>query len=357
MARSASSSIGEGIGAYVMCWWLIHGISVWLKTSWWLSAFYLISLAVFTFCIWKLVSRIKFSIETRKRRAVRCAHGVLESGATCEVCRVGRIAEEKHRKALQIDAERLAKIKTEAAHLRNEEQKRLGDVWRMRPDSYFDMGHRDFEDAICDVFRKLGYEATRTPFSKDGGKDGILNKDGRKLVLECKRYGAKGKTGRPELQILLAAMMDEQADGAIFVTTGSFTSDALEYARNKKMKLYDRKSLPFLINEAYGTPAELFAKTMCLSCGDIVVQQVLEKAIESTCSQGHNVVCSVTIGLLNGTLSPVRTCSLCSAPMKIIKYGNSDFLGCARYPACHHREHIRSRRGRTVRRFSRYRSS
>jgi HJR/Mrr/RecB family endonuclease len=354
MARSSSSGVGEGIASLFVYWWIVRGLASWLNISWWLAAFYLVMLGILVFSAWSLVRKVRKQIELRRVRAIRCVHGLERNGISCEQCLELKAAGQRRRELIRNETEKLELIKAEAALLRREENKRLASLWRMQPSSYFDMHHRDFEDAICDVFRRLGYDAVRTPFSKDGGKDGILTKDGQKLVLECKRYSRKGKTGRPELQILLAAMMDEGADGAIFVTTGSFTSDAIEYARSKKLKLYDRESLPLLVNNAYGTPEQLDAKTMCLSCGEILIQRVTNSINEAICLQGHRVVCDLTISSLNQTSPSERSCTLCSFPMRVVRHGTSSFWGCSKYPACRYRESIPARSHRKFRRNSRY---
>jgi HJR/Mrr/RecB family endonuclease len=108
------------------------------------------------------------------------------------------------------------------------------------------MNERAFEDAIAELFRKLNFKVQQTLYSNDGGKDVIAWKDGRKYVIECKRYSASSVTGRRDLQILLAAMHDEKADGALFITTGKFSSSAIKYAEINKIEVFDRDHLPIL---------------------------------------------------------------------------------------------------------------
>jgi restriction endonuclease Mrr len=45
---------------------------------------------------------------------------------------------------------------------------------------------------------------------------------------------------------LLAAMHDEKADGALFITTGKFSSSAIKYAEINKIEVFDRDHLPIL---------------------------------------------------------------------------------------------------------------
>ena len=92
------------------------------------------------------------------------------------------------------------------------------------------MTWQQFEDAIAQLFRSLGYQVKQTPRSGDGGKDAILVKDGAKYALECKRYSEATPIGRPHLQKFFAAMHDEGADGGFYVNTGVFSRQAVESA-------------------------------------------------------------------------------------------------------------------------------
>jgi restriction system protein len=80
----------------------------------------------------------------------------------------------------------------------------------------------------------------QTPYSSDGGKDAIAMKDGKKVLIECKRY-EKDLIGRPALQKFYAAIMEEKAAKGIFVTTSGFARTALEYqyVRSNLIELID----------------------------------------------------------------------------------------------------------------------
>ena len=59
----------------------------------------------------------------------------------------------------------------------------------------------------------MGYDVEQTPYTNDGGRDAVAQKDGRVFLIECKRYAADRTVGRPELQKLFAAMTEANADG------------------------------------------------------------------------------------------------------------------------------------------------
>jgi HJR/Mrr/RecB family endonuclease len=143
--------------------------------------------------------------------------------------------------------------KKEWEKLRRAEIKRLSQARLSSSETYFAMEPRQFEDSVMRVFRKLGYKVNQTVYVADGGKDAIAWKGKKKYVIECKRYGTRSSTGRRDLQILLAAMHDVEADGAIFVTTGRLTTPAMTYAKDNDIECYDKDSFPNLINHAYGS--------------------------------------------------------------------------------------------------------
>jgi restriction endonuclease Mrr len=99
-----------------------------------------------------------------------------------------------------------------------------------------------FEDEIARMFERLGYVVKQTPYSNDFGRDVILSKGGEKFLLECKRYGAARQSGRPELQKFHSAMISDRAKRGFFVTTGSFSKDALEFSSTVSIEPIDWKS-------------------------------------------------------------------------------------------------------------------
>ena len=92
-----------------------------------------------------------------------------------------------------------------------------------------------FEDLMEDVFRNLGYENVRQAArTADEGRDILMEEvvDGRHraIVIECKHTET---VGRPVVQKLHSAVATFEFDGpkrGMVVTTGRFTSPALEYA-------------------------------------------------------------------------------------------------------------------------------
>ena len=92
-----------------------------------------------------------------------------------------------------------------------------------------------FEQLVVDVLLAMGYggsEGLQT--SNDGGINGVIDQDAlglSKIYVQAKRYGKKNSVGRPELQSFVGAMHG-QATRGVFITSGSFTSGARNYAQN-----------------------------------------------------------------------------------------------------------------------------
>lgn len=96
-----------------------------------------------------------------------------------------------------------------------------------------------FEQLVVDVLLAMGYGGGEgrgivTQASNDGGIDGVIDQDAlglSKIYVQAKRYGEKNSVGRPEVQSFVGAMHGRATQG-VFITSGSFTSGAHNYAQN-----------------------------------------------------------------------------------------------------------------------------
>ncbi|WP_106476383.1 restriction endonuclease [Phytohalomonas tamaricis] len=93
-----------------------------------------------------------------------------------------------------------------------------------------------FEQLVIDVLITMGYggdrhDAGRTVGrSGDGGIDGIINEDPLGLdtiYLQAKRW--EGSVGRPDVQKFAGALQGKRARKGVFITTSTFTKEAVEY--------------------------------------------------------------------------------------------------------------------------------
>lgn len=116
-------------------------------------------------------------------------------------------------------------------------------------ESIKEMHHFEFEHFMKEVFELLGYKAKLTPKTGDGGKDILLHKNKELVLVECKRFN-KTKVTRPDIQKFHSAIIDMDAARGYFVTTGTFTKQAIDYALNKSIELINGEELIELLQKA-----------------------------------------------------------------------------------------------------------
>jgi restriction system protein len=95
-----------------------------------------------------------------------------------------------------------------------------------------------FETIVLDLLHKMGYGTSRTDLQRvggsgDGGIDGIISLDRlglEKVYVQAKRW--QNVVGRPDVQGFYGALAGQRANKGVFITTSSFTSQAVEFARS-----------------------------------------------------------------------------------------------------------------------------
>jgi len=112
------------------------------------------------------------------------------------------------------------------------------------------MTGRQFEIFCCELFKSLGFKAKTTVATCDGGKDIILFDNNKKIYVECKRWSGSWQIGRPEIQKLVGSAVGDKAHGMIFITTGKYNSNAIEYAKKiENIQLLDMIDIMSMINK------------------------------------------------------------------------------------------------------------
>ncbi len=124
-----------------------------------------------------------------------------------------------------------------------------------------------FERLVVELLVAMGYGGTFQDAVKavgksgDGGIDGIIKEDRLGLdviYIQAKRW--EGVVGRPELQKFAGALMGQQAGKGVFITTSSFTNDAVQYVKtiNSTIILIDGEQLAeFMIDYSVGVSTEI----------------------------------------------------------------------------------------------------
>ena len=86
---------------------------------------------------------------------------------------------------------------------------------------------RIFEEAMSELFEKLGYKSDLTRATKDGGIDIVLYKDGKKYFVQCKFH--KNHIGVEPVKQLWADKDVYNADKVIMLTYSGVSKDAKDY--------------------------------------------------------------------------------------------------------------------------------
>ena len=113
-----------------------------------------------------------------------------------------------------------------------------------------------FEQLVVELLVKMGYGGSRRDAGErigqtgDGGIDGIIKEDrlGLDLIfIQAKRW--QGTVGRPEIQKFVGALQGQRARKGVFITTSTYTSEAIDYASkiDTKVVLMDGKQLSALM--------------------------------------------------------------------------------------------------------------
>jgi len=122
-----------------------------------------------------------------------------------------------------------------------------------------------FEHLVVELLLKMGYGGSRRDAGQaigkagDEGIDGVISEDrlGLDIVyLQAKKWD--GTVGRPEIQKFVGALHGKRAKKGVFITTGSFSADALAYVDHidPKVVLVDgRRLAEFMIDFDLGVNA------------------------------------------------------------------------------------------------------
>ena len=104
----------------------------------------------------------------------------------------------------------------------------------------------EFEWLVGEVLRREGWTVKETGSQEgpDGNIDLELTRDGKRKVVQCKRWTSQS-VGVDEIRRFLGTLMREKLPGkaGIFVTLSSFTEQARQEARDAEIILIDNREL------------------------------------------------------------------------------------------------------------------
>ncbi len=111
-----------------------------------------------------------------------------------------------------------------------------------------------FETIVLDLLHRMGYGASREDLQRvggvgDAGIDGVISLDKlglEKVYVQAKRW--QGVVGRPDVQAFYGALAGQRANKGVFITTSSYTAQALEFAKSvERVVLLDGVRLAWLM--------------------------------------------------------------------------------------------------------------
>lgn len=112
------------------------------------------------------------------------------------------------------------------------------------------MSSAEFEHYVAMLYERLGYKATVTKQSGDGGIDIILKNSEGTAAVQVKRNKSDNIVGRPLIQKLIGA--GRSYDKLIFVTSSDFSREARVEAADAGMLLVDGKGVETMAEKIFG---------------------------------------------------------------------------------------------------------
>ena len=162
---------------------------------------------------------------------------------------------------------------------------------------------RSLEELVGEAYRSNGFSVIGNSGSgPDGGVDLVARRDNEKVLIQCKQRKAHN-VGVRTVREMFGLLNSEKTNEVHIITSGYFTSDAIDFARNKPIRLIDGPKLVQLVKlaqSANGLGAQKYQakptepRVICPNCGS---DMVLRKA-----AKGQNQ--------------------------------GKDFWGCRRFPSC-----------------------
>ena len=113
-----------------------------------------------------------------------------------------------------------------------------------------------FERLVVDLLVAMGYGGSHQDAAQaigktnDGGIDGVISEDRLgldKIYIQAKRW--ENTIGRPDIQQFKGALADQVAKKGVFITTSTFSKEAIESAKKSGIVLIDGEKLTSLMLE------------------------------------------------------------------------------------------------------------
>ena len=149
---------------------------------------------------------------------------------------------------------------------------------------------RAFERFLKVVFEQKGYKADLTPFY-DWGADLVLEKNGKKTVVQAKRW--KCRVAQNAVQEVVAAKAKYNAQNAMVVTNNFYYGQAQELGRLNQVEMWNRNTLIEHLRHfsVLVPPAESANGAVCALCGKSVTNAVVDYCNTNAHKFGDQILC------------------------------------------------------------------
>jgi restriction system protein len=151
---------------------------------------------------------------------------------------------------------------------------------------------KEFEWLVGEAYRRQGYAVEESlGGGADGGIDLTIRRGGGTWLVQCKQWKVQA-VGAPVIREIFGLVTHHQTNGAIVITTGRFTRDAMAFAEGKTIELLDGPALLELVKGVQANhtvavapipPALPKSPTMpasapsCPKCGGAMVERTARK--------------------------------------------------------------------------------
>lgn len=118
---------------------------------------------------------------------------------------------------------------------------------------------QQFEWLVGEAYRRQGYAVEESlGGGPDGGIDLILRKGGGTWLVQCKQWRSQS-VGAPVIREIFGLVTHHQSTGAIIITSGHFSREAVAFTEGKPLELIDGEALLSLVRSVRASGAPLNA--------------------------------------------------------------------------------------------------
>lgn len=137
-----------------------------------------------------------------------------------------------------------------------------------------------FEELISELYRRQGFQVSHSGGNgPDGGIDQRIRKAGEYALVQCKHWRSE-KVGVKVARELLGVVTSEKADYGVLITSGTFTDDAIAFARKNPLELINGEKLMALLEPVQeGSPPKTAEEStpICPACGCLMLRKTARR--------------------------------------------------------------------------------